>query len=226
MTLLKPTLIIFDMDGTTVRHINPKLLHVLEKLDDTLFWFTTRLHREKEEDPQPTHKKPRPRLLVHRALHKFRNKDVAQIVEPCPGIRDCLKLIQSLNIPMAIVSNGLGKGYGHDILQKFDLEKFFKAQIFREDFSRAKPDPEPLMNAIAAMNVTISENDVIWCIGDRRKDIIAALALQDELKCKVEPLSYGLDAAIAILKNALGTDHILTTYQDLEMKLKDLYKNG
>lgn len=227
MTIQKPTLIIFDMDGTTVRHINPKLLQALEKVDDVMFWVSSRFrHEAADEKPEPKHKKARPRLLVHRALHKFRQKDVAQIVEPCPGIRDVLKLIQSLNIPMAIVSNGLGKGYGDDILQKFDLGKFFQAEIFREDFTRAKPDPEPLLNAIAAMKMTILPQDVIWCIGDRQKDIIAALALQDELKCTVEAFSYGLDAAIAILKRGLGTDHILTTYQDLELKLKGLFANG
>ena len=34
MKIEKPGIVIFDMDGTTVRHINIYLLHVLEKLDD------------------------------------------------------------------------------------------------------------------------------------------------------------------------------------------------
>ena len=41
MTLERPTIVIFDMDGTTVRHINLMLLHILEKLDD--FGYLLRL---------------------------------------------------------------------------------------------------------------------------------------------------------------------------------------
>ena len=39
MTLEKPSIVIFDMDGTTVRHVNPKLLHLLEFTDDMIFKF-------------------------------------------------------------------------------------------------------------------------------------------------------------------------------------------
>ncbi len=222
MSLKKPTVIIFDMDGTTVRHINPRLLHILEKVDDVMYWAGGRF-RKREFTKTP--KKKRPHLLVHRALHKFRRKPVEQIVEPCLGVREVLEYIQELGIPTAIVSNGLGRGYGYDILEKFNLARFFKAKIFREDFVEAKPHPEPLLNALKAMNLNITPRDVIWCIGDRRKDIIAAIALQKILGCSVEPLSYGIDAAISILNNHYATDHILTSYSDLELKLRELFKN-
>lgn len=217
MALLKPTVIIFDMDGTTVRHINPKLLHILEKIDDVMYYFGDR-HKKNEFRVR----KKRPHLLVHRALHKFRRKPVEQIVEPYLGVRELLKYIQTLNIPTAIVSNGLGRGYGYDILEKFDLTKFFKAKIFREDFSEAKPNPEPLMNALTAMEIKPTPADVIWCIGDRRKDIDAAINLEKITGCKVEPLSFGMEAAISILKNKIPTDHIITSYSELQLKLRDL----
>ena len=221
MTILKPTIIIFDMDGTTVRHINPRLLHILEKVDDVMYRFGD---REKKIDYRVDLKSERrPHLLVHRVLHKFRRKPVEQIVEPYLGVREVLEYIQSLNIPTAIVSNGLGRGYGFDILEKFDLAKYFKAKIFREDFTEAKPHPEPLLNALKAMNLEVTSNDVIWCIGDRRKDILAAIALEQVLGCKVEPLSFGMEAAISILKNKISTDHIITSYSELQLKLKDLF---
>ena len=223
MALQKPTIIIFDMDGTTVRHINPKLLHVLEKLDDVLYRFGGR-KRQEELSLDAEDREPRPKLLVHRAIHKFRRKSVEQIVEPFLGIKEVLAYIQSLGIPVAIVSNGLGRGYGHDILEKFDLAKFFNATIFREDFTESKPHPEPLIKALKAMNIRAQPDDVIWCIGDRRKDIDAAIAFGKVIKCTVEPFSFGIDAAIAILKNQISTDHILTSYSELELKLKDLFK--
>lgn len=220
MSLKKPTIIIFDMDGTTVRHINPRILHILEKIDDLMFWMSEFFGGARKNNAINPNKPPKkPRLLVHRALHKMRRKEVEQIVEPCPGVRDVLKLIRAYHIPTAIVSNGLGKGYGHDILEKFDLSKFFTAQIFREDFVQSKPHPEPLLNALKMMNISPSADDVIWVIGDRKKDIKAALKLSEILPCTVEPLSYGIEAAIAVLKYHISADHILTTYHDLEQKL-------
>ncbi len=225
MTLSKPSVILFDMDGTTVRHINPRLLHILERIDDSLFAIDRLLNKKSHASiPNPHRKKPS-RLIVHRALHKIRRKPVEQIVEPCPGVRDVLELAHSLNIPMAVVSNGLGKGYGHDILEKFDLKKYFKAAIFREDFTLSKPHPQPLMNALASMNITPQKDDIIWCIGDRRKDILASIELEKIVGCRVHSFSYGLQAAITILEKHISTDHILTTYHDLYAKLTPFQGN-
>ena len=37
MSLQAPSIVIFDMDGTTIRHLNPKVLGLMEWLDDTAF---------------------------------------------------------------------------------------------------------------------------------------------------------------------------------------------
>lgn len=215
MSLLRPTIVLFDMDGTTVRHINPKLLNALERIDDFFYWYSSRKLRKVDlKDP-----KPRPRATVHRILHKVRRKPVEQIVEPSLGVVEVLERLQETGITLAIVSNGLGKGYGHDILERFDLSQFFPVQIFREDFTHSKPHPEPLLKALEALKVTLTPDDVIWCIGDRRKDVVAAFELQKLLPCKVQPIAYGLQAAIAILENHLPAEHILTSYRDLDVIL-------
>ena len=41
MQLEKPALVIFDMDGTTVRHVKPALLSTLESLDNTCLLYTS-----------------------------------------------------------------------------------------------------------------------------------------------------------------------------------------
>ena len=215
MSLLRPTIVLFDMDGTTVRHINPRLLNALERIDDFFYWYSSR--KLKHIDIKTP--KPRPRATVHRILHKVRRKPVEQIVEPSLGVIEILERLQETGITLAIVSNGLGKGYGHDILERFDLSQFFPVQIFREDFSQPKPHPEPLLKALEALKVDITPQDVIWCIGDRRKDVIAALELQKLIPCQVQPISYGLQAAIAILENHLPPEHILTSYRDLDIIL-------
>lgn len=214
MNIEKPTIVLFDMDGTTVRHVNPRLLGVLEVVDDTMFKAASWFHRKKPHPDFSPDRKQKPGLLVHRALHKFRRKEVDQIVQPCPGIYTLLKMIRDADIPMGIVSNGLGKGYGHDILTKFNLSDFFSAQIFREDIQRSKPDPDPILRALRAIKDPISVEDVIWYIGDRHKDVIAALAADDILPGQVVPFAYGLKAAVAILEKGLPPDHIIMNYTD------------
>lgn len=225
MELSKPTIVLFDMDGTTVRHINPRLLSLLESLDDIAHkcaGFFSKLFRRKIDTPPLVefHDGKRKKLLVHRAMHKIRRKPVDQIVEPCPGIYSILNLLHKHNVPMGLISNGLGKGYGHDILEKFGLKKYYQVTLFREDLRRAKPRPDPILQAIEGLEHTLSDNDVIWYIGDRQKDIMAALAAAEHLPCPIIPLAYNLHAAMAILKNNLSTDHIFMAWPDLEVKLR------
>ena len=84
MSLPKPTIVLFDMDGTTVRHINPRVLGVLEKIDDVIFKATAWTYRNKPHPDYTLDRIKKPRLLVHRALHKFRRKEVDQIVKTSP----------------------------------------------------------------------------------------------------------------------------------------------
>lgn len=227
MTLQKPTIVLFDMDGTTVRHIHPRLLHVLERLDDAFHkinkFFSGVFRRNIPYSPLVEFRNgKRPKLLVHRALHKIRRKDVEEIVEPCPGIYSVLEMLKSKNIPIGLVSNGLGKGYGYDILEKFDLAQYFEVTIFREDITRSKPFPDPILQALRKMERQPQEGDVIWYIGDRHKDVLAAVAARDYLPCTIQPLAYGLNSSIAILEHNIGVDHIVMAYPDLEAKLKQI----
>ncbi len=235
MGIQKPTIVIFDMDGTAVRHINPRLLHVLEFLDNLSYktakifsWVFKRggkgrivpeWHDPEWSNPQ----KKKPRLLVHRAIHKVRRKPVEQIVQPCPGLYDVLELLKENNIPLALVSNGLGKGYGHDILEKFELDNFFKTTVFREDITHSKPNPEPILLALKQMGIEPSENDVVWYLGDRHKDVVAALAASQFIKGKIVPIAVAFNAAMAVLEKNLGPDHIITSYHDMYDQLRPMF---
>lgn len=230
MTLKKPTVVLFDMDGTTVRHLNPRLLRVVEALDDISFrvaqiyanLFGPRQDRA-VPDARPRETQ-RPRLLVHHALHRFRRKPVERIVEPCPGIYALLDILRRKGVLLALVSNGLGKGYGLDILEKFSLAPFFAATLFREETLRPKPHPDPLLAVLERLPRPVGPNDVIWHIGDRRKDILATLAAQDCLPCPIQPLAYGLNATVSALAHHLGPDHVALTHWDVEKKVRALYE--
>lgn len=225
--LQKPTIVLFDMDGTTVRHLHPRLLEALERLDDAAHKcarFVSRLFRRRIDAPPLVgfQDGKRRKLLVHRALHKIRRKEVAEIVEPCPGIYAILDLLRAHDVRLGLISNGLGKGYGHDVLKTFDLEKYYDVTVFREDISRAKPHPDPILRAVEGLSHTPTANDVIWYFGDRHKDILAAVAAAPHLPCPVVPFAYNLNAALAIFEQHLGPDHIVMAWPDLEVKLRRL----
>lgn len=231
MSLERPTIVLFDMDGTTVRHINPWLLHVLERLDDfshRIAALFSKLFRRKIKSPALVafHGGKRKKLLVHRAMHKMRRKPVDQIVEPCPGIYDVLDYLHERGVPMGIISNGLGKGYGHDVLGKFDLERYFDVQIFREDITRAKPYPDPILQALEKMPRKAGAGDVIWYIGDRAKDVRAALAAELHLPCDIQPIAYNLHAAMSVLEHNIGPDHIIMGWADLIPKMEMLFSEA
>ncbi len=236
MSLEKPTIVIFDMDGTAVRHINPRLLHMLEFLDNVSYklakiflWLFKRKAQGRIvpewHDPEWSNdQKKRPRLLVHRAIHKFRRKPVEQIVQPCPGLYDVLDFLTENNIQMALVSNGLGKGYGHDILKKFELDKYFKTTVFREDISNSKPHPQGILLALKRMKIEPKESDVIWYLGDRHKDVVAALAASKLIDGKVVPIAVAFNAAVAVLEKNLGPDHIIMAYHDMYDQLREMFE--
>jgi phosphoglycolate phosphatase len=231
MTLAKPTIVIFDMDGTAVRHINPRLLHILEFLDN-LSYKTTKLfkwafHRGGRGRIVPVwhEKRKQPRLLVHRAIHKFRRKPVEQIVEPCPGLFQLLELLEQKHIPLALVSNGLGSGYGHEILQKFGLDRYFKITVFREDIQNSKPHPEPILTALSMISPETKKEEIVWYIGDRRKDVIAAQAAAAHTVCQIVPIAFGFHAATAILERNIGQDHIFMSFHDMYDQLIPMFEN-
>lgn len=227
MILPKPTVVIFDMDGTTVRHLNPKMLGLMERIDDTAFllskfwsWIFKKrgqgpiLSPEDLADPEREVRKAKS-LIVHRAIHKLRNKPIDLLVEPSPGIYAVLDVLKNNNIPLALVSNGLGKGYGADIVQKFGLDEYFSVSVFREDIHKSKPHPESILLAIGRLNIDLSPDDIIWYIGDRHKDVLAAQAAQKNLPCKIVPVAYGLNSAIAVIEKGFGPHHIVMNYRDL-----------
>lgn len=225
MTLPKPTIVIFDMDGTTVRHLDPRMLGVMEFLDDAAYRISRLLRiglpALLAKIPQ-RRKKKKPRLIVHRVLHKVRRKPVEQIVEPCPGVIPLLQLLKRHGIPIALVSNGLGKGYGHDILKQFDLAPYFSVILFRENIEKGKPNPEALLTALKNVKARPRKTDVIWYIGDRRKDVIAALAANEKVPGKIVPIAYGLNAAVAILEKQIDPEHIIMSFPAMREQLKKL----
>ena len=232
MSLQAPSIVIFDMDGTTIRHLNPKVLGLMEWLDDTAFSISKVWGKmfDQKKEPKPTAEspagapvKPPKAVMMHRALHKMNRKPIDLMVEPCPGIYTVLSFLKRKGIPMGLVSNGLGKGYGLDVIQQFDLKEYFDVTIFREDIHRAKPHPESFIKAVRQMGTHLGENDTVWYVGDRHKDVTAAQSASRHLPCTVIPIAYAVNAAIAILEKKYGPEHIIMSYHEMYKVLNQLF---
>lgn len=217
------------MDGTTVRHVNERLLGVLEFIDDfnhacgrVINWFKRGAKGPILPQDYTPPSRRNPKIAAHKLLHKLRKKTVDQIVQPFPGVIEVLELLKAHGIPMAIVSNGLGKGYGHEILETFHLEQYFSAQVFREDINKSKPNPEPILLSLKRLGIDITNRDTIWYIGDRHKDVVAALAAHKASDARIVPIACAFNAAVAILDQGQNPEQIIMSYFDMAERLRDL----
>lgn len=207
---------LFDLDGTLVHHVNPRVLQMLEFLDDCShrggrLVARFRLARRNRVGPQAT-----PKLLVHKAIHRVRRKSVDQMLEPCATMRRVLERLRSEGVALGVVSNGLGRGYGHDVLDTFDLKRFFKAAVFREDVARGKPWPDSILAALSSLGRELRHNDVIWYIGDQRKDIAAAQAAAQAAGLVIRPFALGARAALGAVEARLAPSQIMWSPADFE----------
>jgi phosphoglycolate phosphatase len=216
----RPTIVLFDLDGTLVHHVNPRVLQTLEFLDDCSHrggrlvarFRLLRRHRAAARCTPP-------KLLVHRAIHKVRRKSVEDMLVPCPDMKVILDRLRANGVTLGLVSNGLGRGYGHDVLDTFDLRKYFSACIFREDVARGKPWPDSILAALDGIGRNLRKSDVIWYVGDQRKDITAALAASEALGRNIRPIALGARAALGAVEGRLGANQIMWTAGDLERAL-------
>lgn len=215
---------LFDLDGTLVHHVNPRVLQALEFLDDCshragrLVARFRLMRRQRVGTPAKL-----PKLLVHRAIHKVRRKSVEEMLLPCESLRTVLGQLRDQGVVLGVVSNGLGRGYGHDVLEAFDLKKYFSTCIFREDVRRGKPSPDSILAALGGIGRDLRARDVIWYIGDQRKDVDAAMAASSALNRAIVPVALGPRAALGALDGDCPNLQVMWSVGDLERMLSGLF---
>jgi phosphoglycolate phosphatase len=69
-----------------------------------------------------------------------------------------------------------------------------------------------------ALGREVSLDDIIWYVGDQRKDVVAALRVS-ATGPQVRPIACGIRASLAIVEHGLGTDQIMLTMDDLRVAL-------
>ncbi|WP_373035239.1 HAD family hydrolase [Sulfurimonas sp.] len=71
---------------------------------------------------------------------------------------------------LGIVTTKTGK-YSKVLMEHFELMKYFKVLIGREDVQNPKPHAEPILRALEKLD---ADNKEIWMIGDTKLDLISA----------------------------------------------------
>ena len=71
---------------------------------------------------------------------------------------------------LGVVTTKTGK-YSVELLEHFDLMKYFEVMIGREDVEHPKPHPEPIFKALSKMDV---DRKRCWMIGDTCMDMLSA----------------------------------------------------
>jgi phosphoglycolate phosphatase len=113
------------------------------------------------------------------------------------------------------------------VLETFDLKKYFSAAVFREDVARGKPWPDSIVAALNGIGRELRRSDVIWYIGDQRKDIGAAIAASQLIGQTVRPYALGARAALGAVEARLAPSQIMWTPADFERAVEVAFEpNG
>lgn len=142
-------------------------------------------------------------ILVHRALtHDFNGrtdnaqweqgfsifvrhyaKHIANATRPYPETEAGLKLLRSLGLPLAVITNK-SEMLAVKLLKDLNLEHYFSLVVGGDTLSTRKPSPEPLTYAAEVLGVA-PENMLM--VGDSHNDFLAAKAA----RCPTAGVNFG-----------------------------------
>jgi len=196
-----PVFIAFDLDGTLVDSV-PDLAWAIDQMllernlpaagaDYVRQWVgngSAKLvqralvygHRVKEKELN------QPAYQASGALKRFKHfygQRCCHLSCLYPGVEVALTKLQSLAIPMVVVTNK-PKEYAQPILNTLKLDVYFEQVVGGECLPKRKPDPLPLQHVSLPYGF---EPSSCLMVGDSKNDVLAARAAG----FKVVALSYG-----------------------------------
>lgn len=166
---------LFDLDGT--------LLNSIELILRS-FHHTARIHGRPERSDAywlagigtplrvQLNKMASSRDELDKMLDTYRSYNLQrhdEMAAAYPGIVDVVKTLYRENAELALVTSKLSYGANKG-LRLLGLEDEFSIRICADDVVRGKPDPEPVLKALAALDASPSE---AVFIGDSEHDIEA-----------------------------------------------------
>ncbi|TXT62216.1 MAG: HAD-superfamily hydrolase [Promethearchaeota archaeon] len=125
------------------------------------------------------------------------------------GIEDVIKKLAEKELNLAILTNNKSD-YAEEILEKFNLTRYFAKIIGFNDLTNVKPDPEGLLKIIKDWNV---EPEETIFIGDMQTDIKAGKAAGTTVIC----VASGLAEKSTLLKEE--PDYLVDSTAELKALL-------
>ena len=98
--------------------------------------------------------------------------NAADATKPFPGAVETLKALKARGLPLAVVTNKPAAATA-TVLAELGLAGFFDAVVGGDTLPLRKPDPAPILHALASLGVA---PDAALMIGDNHHDIRAAKA--------------------------------------------------
>lgn len=213
------TCLLFDLDGTV---LDTEAV-IIESLQYTIEKYTGR--RPTEEELAPLFGLPlidqMRRYLPERAeemcdTYVAHNLEAhARLVKPYPRVPEVLAELRRRGYRLALVTSKrqASADYG---LNLFSLGEFFPVRVCADHVARHKPDPEPVLRAVAALAAAPGEalmiGDSPWDIAAGRragaKTAAALYGMYDRASVLAERPDYQLEQAadLLVLCPPLGTD--------------------
>lgn len=165
--------VLFDLDGTLIdtnELIISTFLHTLEKYypskyqrEDVLPFIGPSLHETFSGiDPDRVEE-----MILEYRTYNLANHD--QLVTEFLGVKETVQTLKERGYKLGIVTTKL-----HDVVLKglrlMDLEQYFGVIVALDHVEKAKPDPEPIFNALEQLGSRPEESIMV---GDNYHDILA-----------------------------------------------------
>ncbi|MBN1215318.1 MAG: HAD family hydrolase [Candidatus Lokiarchaeota archaeon] len=105
------------------------------------------------------------------------------------GIEDIIIKLKKKNINLAILTNNQ-KTYADEVLERYNLKKYFKTLVGFNEVSQVKPNPEGIIKIMKTWNL---DPDEVIFIGDMTTDIQAGKAAEVTMICVASGLAKKID---------------------------------
>ena len=216
MINLKIKAVIFDVDGTLVDSLDFIVDTFVEAAKEAGFQIKSEDVKKlvgipgreiikrvlKISDPQKIEE-------IRRRWNKIQRETYAKRVKPYPGVREILEYLKKRGFKLAVATSLLSKK-AKEVLQIFNIEKYFDTCVAADNVKRAKPSPDVFLEAAKRLKVNPEECIIV---GDTEYDVMAA----KKAKMKIalfDPKKQGLKSV------KIKPDYIIHSYQELKKILQ------
>ncbi len=152
-------------------------------------------------------------IACYRDYQKDRFNDEVTLYET---VEETLEYLKNKNIKMGIATSRL-RNSTVSALEKFNVAKYFDVIISADDVEKHKPDKEPLIKAINALNST---PDKTLYVGDSRFDMECAA------NAEVIPILAGWQHGAAELAEKYNIKYVLNKMWDLTEVVQTYLKSS